>query len=195
MKNKYWSLVISGAWRFALGHWSFRRQAGFTMVELIMVMVILGTLVTIVVAKYPASLDRSRDTQRKSDFKQYQTALESYASRNNGVYPLRDTAGGIRASDNAGNPSLCNDLGLNAGANTDCPADTKDNQSVCSTSLCRYFYRSNGGASTGAAGATVYVLWGALQRPLSPTSNRYFIVCSNGKSGEGPVPSTSACPI
>ena len=191
LKNRNYKIL-----HFALSTFNSRqRRAGFTLIELIIVMAILGVLATVFVANYPASLDRSRDTQRKSDLKQYQTALESYASRSNGLYPLRDVAGGVRSSDNAGLPSLCNDLGLNIGAGTDCSADPKDNQSVCSTSLCRYFYRSNGSLNTGVAGATTYVLWGALQRPLSPAVNRYFIVCSNGKSGEGPVPVSSACPI
>lgn len=167
--------------------------SGFTIIELLIVMTLIGGLVGIVVVKFPASQKRARDTQRKSDMKQYQTALESYASRNNGVYPLRDAAN-IKASDNAGNPSLCNDLGLNTTGNTDCPADSKDNQVKCTSSTCRYFYRSNGGVSTGVAGATIYVLWGALEQPVSVT-NKYFVVCSNGKSSEGVAPTTSACPI
>ena len=165
------------------------------MIELILVMTIIGVLTTVFLATFPASQGRARDTARRNDLKQYQTALETYANRYNGLYPYRD-ASGIRASDNAGSPSLCNDIGLNTSPNTDCAADPKDNQTACNGSvLCRYFYRSNGGLNTGLPGATVYVIWGAIEKP-SVTTNRYFIVCSNGKTGESVnAPISSACPI
>ena len=184
MKKKYWSFHgKAGLPRrnaFATRTRSIREQRsfvrGFTLIELIIVMVILGILATVFVAQYPASLDRSRDTQRQSDSKQYQTALESYASRNNGLYPVQTSA--VLPS------SLCATLGL-----TSCPNDPKNGLSVCNGGVCRYQYVSN-------AAGTSFGLWARLQRPTS-TSVPYFIVCSNGKTGEGSSVPTSAntCPI
>mgnify|MGYP001571677169 CR=1 FL=1 len=150
---------------------------GFTLIELIIVMVILGILATVFVSQFPASLGRSRDTRRLSDIKQYQTAFESYANRNNAIYPIQQPS--------AAQPStFCATLGL-----TSCPADPKDGTSSCSGGTCRYQYVTN---TTG----TTYGLWARLERPF-PTTLIYFISCSNGKNGQGSVAPTSAntCPI
>jgi len=149
---------------------------GFTMVELLMVMVIIGILATIVVVRFPASVDRGRDSRRMSDIKQYQTGLETYANRNNSIYPVQTSA--VQPS------SLCATLGL-----TSCPNDPKDGASTCNGNTCRYRYVSN---STG----TTYGLWARLERPTQ-TSVPYFISCSSGKTGQGASVPTSAntCPI
>ncbi len=65
---------------------------GFTMIELLIVMAILGILATFVTVTFPAARRRARDTRRISDIKQYQTAMELYANRNNGSYYATSTA-------------------------------------------------------------------------------------------------------
>ena len=83
---------------------------GFTLIELIIVMAILAGLAGIGVSQFPAIQKRGRDTQRRSDIKQYQTALEIYANRTNGFYPN----GSVAIN------SLCVTLGTSA-----CPVDPK----------------------------------------------------------------------
>ncbi len=61
-------------------------KTGFTFIELIIVIAIIGILSGLFVTQYPATQRRARDTERRSDIKQYQTAMESYANRNNGNY-------------------------------------------------------------------------------------------------------------
>ena len=63
-------------------------KAGFTLIELLTVIALLGALAGIVlIAIDPnAQLGRARDTQRKSDIRQLQSALEIYRS-DNGDYP------------------------------------------------------------------------------------------------------------
>jgi len=51
---------------------------GFTMVELLVVMAILGILSTIGLTSFRTSLMKSRDAKRKSDLEQIQRALEMY---------------------------------------------------------------------------------------------------------------------
>lgn len=179
MKNSiqinHWSLVIGHSWR---------SQAGFTLIELIMVMGILSVLVGFFVTQYPASQGRARDTQRKNDLKQYQTTLELAANRNNGLYPSR-TSNTVMHLD-----TFCvTDIGFSSG---ECPKDPKDNSTSCNSNTCRYYYRSNGGG-TGTFDATDYVLWSALERPAG---DDYWVVCSSGKSGENSAePSSSTCPL
>lgn len=102
MKKNHCSLV--------LGPWPIRQQtAGFTMLEIIMVTGIISLLAGFILLTFPGSQKRARDTQRKSDMKQYQTALETYANKSNGLYPV--------ASGNLS--SICGSLGLSGVA---CPA-------------------------------------------------------------------------
>ena len=59
---------------------------GFTLVELLVVITILGILATIGLVAFASSQARGRDVQRKSDLKQIATALEMFYS-DYGVYP------------------------------------------------------------------------------------------------------------
>ena len=63
-----------------------KKQAGFTLMELIVVMAILGLLATIGLASFRNSQLKSRDAKRKSDLEQVQRALEMYHN-DYGQYP------------------------------------------------------------------------------------------------------------
>lgn len=66
---------------------------GFTLVELLIVIAIIGVLATIVTVSLGSSQQRARDAQRKSDLKQIANALEIYFNNNAG-YP-NDNSGAI----------------------------------------------------------------------------------------------------
>ncbi len=148
---------------------------GFTLVELLIVIAILGGLAVMFITSYPASRRRARDANRRSDLKQYQVALEKFANANEGFYPI---IGPVQVD----LPAFCATiLGF---ASSVCPADPTDGESVCNSNLCRYFYWGS---------ATRYVLWGALEQPQT---NDFWIVCSNGRSGESVTePTSSTCPL
>lgn len=59
---------------------------GFTIVELLIVIVVIGILTSITVVAYSGIQGRARDSQRLSDLKTIMKALEIYKI-NNGVYP------------------------------------------------------------------------------------------------------------
>lgn len=67
-------------------HKALSIRRGFTLVELLVVMAILGILVTLVAGNFRSSQFRSRDAKRKSDLKQTSNALELYYS-DYGKYP------------------------------------------------------------------------------------------------------------
>jgi type II secretion system protein G len=62
------------------------RQRGFTIVELLIVIVVIGILAAITIVAYNGVQARARDSQRLSDVKTIMKALEIYKI-NNGSYP------------------------------------------------------------------------------------------------------------
>lgn len=64
----------------------FKISEGFTLIELLVVIVIIGILASFLMTNYIGVRMRARDTQRKSDLRQIQSALEMYRS-DVGVYP------------------------------------------------------------------------------------------------------------
>lgn len=95
------------------------RKQGFTIIELLIVIAVLGTLATIGLITLPGATSHARDTRRMSDLKQYQTTLETYYSSHD-EYP--SGSGSITG--------LCGDLGISS-----CPDDPKDST---------YRYSTNG---------------------------------------------------
>lgn len=53
-------------------------KIGFTLIELLVVISIIGVLSALLMANFAAVRERGRDTQRKSDLKQIQKALQMY---------------------------------------------------------------------------------------------------------------------
>jgi prepilin-type N-terminal cleavage/methylation domain-containing protein len=63
-----------------------QRQSGFTIVELLIVIVIIGILATLVIVTFSGVQQKARDTERKTDINAVQKQLEAfYASK--GYYP------------------------------------------------------------------------------------------------------------
>lgn len=67
-------------------------RSGFTFVELMMVILIMGILSTIGISSFSDARQRNRDSSRISDISQIQIALSAYYS-DHGVYPTVITAG------------------------------------------------------------------------------------------------------
>lgn len=62
-------------------------RSGFTFLELLVVVVLMGVMASIVVVAYTSTSQRTRDARRKRDAAALQAALEIYKQRN-GQYPL-----------------------------------------------------------------------------------------------------------
>lgn len=62
-------------------------EYGFTFIELMLVIAILGVLLTLVSGNFLSSLKKGRDAKRKADLEQIQRAVEIYYDDNR-AYPL-----------------------------------------------------------------------------------------------------------
>lgn len=63
------------------------KQKGFTIIELLIVIVVIGILATITAVALGGANERARDAKRESDAKSLQTALEAYYTIGNSQYP------------------------------------------------------------------------------------------------------------
>src|SRR5882762_5143552 len=62
------------------------KSKGFTIVELLIVIVVIGILATLVIVTFTGIQQKARDSKRKTDLGAVQASLESYYSSNN-TYP------------------------------------------------------------------------------------------------------------
>lgn len=138
---------------------------GFTLIELLVVISIIGILTSLFLVSYANIQQKARNTQRKNDLKQYQTALENYSSVNNSLYPSKTDGAGASAS-----TGLCPGLSVFIPG---CPEDPRKNDDPSYS----YLYQSDG--SGAGAAALKWVLWARLEGETN-----FWVVCSDGRTGE-----------
>lgn len=64
------------------------RQQGFTIVELLIVIVVIGILAALVITTFTGIQQKARDTERQTDIKALQGQIEAYYAQK-GNYPTR----------------------------------------------------------------------------------------------------------
>jgi prepilin-type N-terminal cleavage/methylation domain-containing protein len=70
-----------------------KKRAGFTLIELLVVIAIIGILSAVVITNLTSVRAKGRDGKRISDIKQLQLALETFAERCGGMYPVATSSG------------------------------------------------------------------------------------------------------
>ena len=73
---------------------SATRQRGFTIVELLIVIVIIGILAALVIVAYTGIQTRARDAKSQTDAQAILKKAEAYAADSNGIYPANEAGFG-----------------------------------------------------------------------------------------------------
>ena len=117
-----------------------QRQAGFTIVEMLIVVTILALLAGVLVPVLNDSAATSRDARRSADLKAVQSALEAF-KRVNGEYPTTDDSWSVEngTNKNYGANGYIKDL-----VPTFLPALPKDPNEKTEFGTDGYSYRSDG---------------------------------------------------
>ena len=64
-----------------------RKKSGFTLVEILIVVIILGILAAIVIPQFSAASNDTRESSAMSDLKAVRTQLQLYKAQHNELYP------------------------------------------------------------------------------------------------------------
>jgi type II secretion system protein G len=72
-----------------------RNSKGFTLIELMIVVVIIGILAAIAIPNFISMQDRAREGSVKSNMHTFQLAIEDFAVQNDGTYPTAAESGDV----------------------------------------------------------------------------------------------------
>ncbi len=140
-------------YKLAAIRYTLTASNGFTLVELLIVIVIIGVLSAILMANFVGVRQRARDAQRKSDLRQIQSALELYRADVGSYPPALPGGPGIYSV-------ICPTSGpfITAAYMQKVPCDSSPNNSAYAPSSGNYTY------AVGLSGDTkTYYLYACLE--------------------------------
>ena len=141
-----------------------RNQKGFTLIELMVVIVIIGILVAIALPNFIGAQDRAKLANVKSNMHTFQTIVETYAVDWGGTYPQNIGEASNQATQ-AANPywkSLSNPFTNATNAITDArkPSGTTANEVIVASGTATALQGRTGYLGNSSA-STVYAVYGA----------------------------------
>jgi len=165
-------------------------KSGFTLVELLVVMAILGILTVITLGNFRTSQIKARDAQRKSDLRQISNALEAYYNDHAG-YPGGNSSGKMLACgcEGTGGDDPC-DWDEDPGQREFCDANntvymTKVPGDPLSDPSHSYCYKSNG---------NYFQLYAKLENEKDPEAKLDASWCLSGETYNFGISSSNVKP-
>jgi prepilin-type N-terminal cleavage/methylation domain-containing protein len=141
------------------------QERGFTILEIIVVLAIIGVLAAVVLNGIAESRAQAQDVKRQSDLQQLQLAIRLYQEQNSGAPPLPGCGRGATsspwASQGTGNGGVCEEyiMDLAPAFIAQLPQDT--NMQTVSSETYGYGYRTNGNEIVPGDGWKVVVFGGS----------------------------------
>ncbi len=83
-----------------------RKQEGFTIIEVMIVLVIAAVILLIVFLAVPALQRNSRNTQRRNDVSNYLAAVNEWSNNNNGATPVTASLSGANGINDLAKPGF-----------------------------------------------------------------------------------------
>jgi prepilin-type N-terminal cleavage/methylation domain-containing protein len=155
-------------------------QRGFTIVELLVVIVVIAVLATLPVAAYSGMQQRTRDTQRVSDMKTIVKGLEMYKTLN-GSYPAPSTTNTVSSWEaSSKNPSQFLSALKASGVMSSVPVDPVNTGTTDQYGFLYKYYRYNAGTNgcDAARGAYYVLAFGDAESSSSQLSTSPGFQCS-----------------
>ncbi len=161
-----------------------RKESGFTIIELLIVIAIIGILATLVLTNFQGAQAKGRDTVRKNDINSVYQKLEEFYNENGG-YPDGNLDGTVAIGVNGATVASTDPVfpGIDAGALTDA-----DNVGITYTGG----FITGTTAPTPAPGPTggeyVYAAYGCTtagaQAPVGATCQKYVLAANLEKESQ-----------
>lgn len=145
-----------------------KMSKGFTLIELMIVMVILGVLAAVGTTSFISSQKKSRDSTRKSSLKNIVTALELYYN-DKGKYPGDDGVGGMQGCGDDIAPTVCQPNTAFSDANGTIYMERLPTDPL---SQRKYFYRSDADNQ--------FQIYASLENDQDPTIITTTYSCASG---------------
>jgi prepilin-type N-terminal cleavage/methylation domain-containing protein len=123
-------------------HEMLRNQKGFTLIELMIVVVIIGILAAIAIPNFIAMQDRAKEGSTKANMHTVQLASEDYGVKNNGTYA--DDSASLTLPANFANPFASAATALENRAFAAAPTETSGITSYGDTSTVNYNVKGYG---------------------------------------------------
>lgn len=166
---------------------SHRTRRGFTIVELLIVIVVIAILAAITIVAYNGIQQRARDAARVSDIRSISKALEIYKTQN-GQYPTQVSSTGqggyeisVPTASNSDFLAALRTSGLISKVPID-PTNTGDMNTAGSKLYAYYLYPAGFGGCDAARGP-YYILFARTGESASSSGQTYFSCPSQSWTG------------
>lgn len=151
--------------------WASRRH-GFTIVELLIIIAVIGILATVTLVYYSGAQGRARDTRRKTDIGIIIGYLELYAADHQGQYPVSTGSTTINAAWSTTSDGSWANLASALAPYGQIPSDPIPTQGVSGLTSSNYSYFGGHQPTTYCNGKLLYLLTYKLEaEPNVATGN------------------------